>query len=1035
MKHLIGLFFGILICAIGIAQADPRLWGDEGIPIRKAHAISYYRSVASNELGQTLVLWTDARAGSRHVYAQLFDPDGSQLWPSGGIMVSNNPHRQENPVATASEDGWIIAWFDYRNDSLCGGEFDPPCGDLYAQKLDNFGNPIWTANDGTGVIVHDAVGWMWEPFDIFSDGVGGAIVVWGEIGEQFGQDVFGQHLSFDGNITWTEPLDLSGFAAQLIWYHAAPDGVGNLFIMYSHWLVGSNRALRVSKISALGEFLWGETGVAVRDTLESSSQMRVCSDGMSGCYVAWSDANVPWHHDLYAQHVDLNGQLLWPAEGEILCAADSEQSQLAISASFDGASPDGLLAVWTDQRVNNFIGEIYGQKLSLAGTPLWTEDGVRISGDATPQGGHERIIPRLASDRAGGLISVWEDQRNAGGNVYLRDVYASRLGPDGNELWEDDGVPVATAEASESYASVVFTGNSCVVPYFRQYDPNESLRLQVLDVANGDQILPDTGAVIVAGFSGSVSGVQTLSMSAGRTAIVWKDFRMGTHGTVMFYQIVGPFGDVERAVNGEMLAPNNSGHNQYNQSSAQLCGDGSGGFFVSFLDLRSSDQLIRLSHVNSEGSVVSADSGNVVWQDANTNDQVLSMIAPDGVGGCYVAWTGYTPQFAMDLWVMRMNAQLQRVWNTPLRLSDSGTDDLVCEVVPTQNGCIVVWQSGELFDYNVSAACVEADGDLAWSEEICSAPGDQEHVVAVSDGANGAYVVWADLRNDETLRGDIYALRISADGENLWDADDGIPVCTEADNQSKPLAVMDSRGDLIVTWPDFRNSVNVHLYGQKISPAGDLRWQAGGVSMASAGEVQSVGIAPSVDGDGFYAVWGGTIADDYPRIYASHFDSAGAVYGDPYWRPDSGGAVADLIDGLQSGPSAVSDGWGGCVVAWTSMKLEVYAEDIYAQRLFDYESDVEKPGDLLPRDHALYQNYPNPFNPTTSIAFDLPQASKVELKVFDLLGREVSTLVNQFVTAGHHGVSFDASRLPSGLYIYRLNAGNFQQSRKLVLLK
>jgi hypothetical protein len=89
----------------------------------------------------------------------------------------------------------------------------------------------------------------------------------------------------------------------------------------------------------------------------------------------------------------------------------------------------------------------------------------------------------------------------------------------------------------------------------------------------------------------------------------------------------------------------------------------------------------------------------------------------------------------------------------------------------------------------------------------------------------------------------------------------------------------------------------------------------------------------------------------------------------------------------------------------------------------------------LPRDFNLSQNYPNPFNPSTTISFSLPSTSYVSLKVFDALGREVSTLVSQELTAGNHSQQWNPGSLPSGMYFYRLQAGNYSETRKLVLLK
>ena len=88
-----------------------------------------------------------------------------------------------------------------------------------------------------------------------------------------------------------------------------------------------------------------------------------------------------------------------------------------------------------------------------------------------------------------------------------------------------------------------------------------------------------------------------------------------------------------------------------------------------------------------------------------------------------------------------------------------------------------------------------------------------------------------------------------------------------------------------------------------------------------------------------------------------------------------------------------------------------------------------------PDEFKLNQNYPNPFNPSTSISFELPHSSHVELRVYDVMGREVAVPANGTFTAGNHTVSFDASTLGSGTYIYRMVAGEFQQSRTMLLVK
>lgn len=100
----------------------------------------------------------------------------------------------------------------------------------------------------------------------------------------------------------------------------------------------------------------------------------------------------------------------------------------------------------------------------------------------------------------------------------------------------------------------------------------------------------------------------------------------------------------------------------------------------------------------------------------------------------------------------------------------------------------------------------------------------------------------------------------------------------------------------------------------------------------------------------------------------------------------------------------------------------------------DFVTGVEPiPG--IPTEFVLSQNYPNPFNPTTTIAYSIPQASEVRLTVYNLLGQEVEVLVNEYQHLGNYKVAFDGQSLPSGIYFYRLTAGNYTATKKFIILK
>ncbi|MCF8241993.1 MAG: T9SS type A sorting domain-containing protein [Melioribacteraceae bacterium] len=117
-------------------------------------------------------------------------------------------------------------------------------------------------------------------------------------------------------------------------------------------------------------------------------------------------------------------------------------------------------------------------------------------------------------------------------------------------------------------------------------------------------------------------------------------------------------------------------------------------------------------------------------------------------------------------------------------------------------------------------------------------------------------------------------------------------------------------------------------------------------------------------------------------------------------------------------------------------------EDIWTNAEDKEDQWEEGPGpvgvnelDAIAHKFDLSQNYPNPFNPSTLISFSIPEAGLVTLKIYNILGQEVATLVNRDMTTGSYEVEFNASKLASGLYLYKLDAGNYTATKKMMLLK
>ncbi|MBI3125545.1 MAG: T9SS type A sorting domain-containing protein [Ignavibacteriales bacterium] len=115
-------------------------------------------------------------------------------------------------------------------------------------------------------------------------------------------------------------------------------------------------------------------------------------------------------------------------------------------------------------------------------------------------------------------------------------------------------------------------------------------------------------------------------------------------------------------------------------------------------------------------------------------------------------------------------------------------------------------------------------------------------------------------------------------------------------------------------------------------------------------------------------------------------------------------------------------------------KLQYRLKQIDFDGKFEYSNAVEVNFDVLVN-FVLDQNYPNPFNPTTTIKYEIPKNSFVKLSIYDLLGREISTLVNQAQNAGYHEITFNGKDLSSGIYIYQIQAGEFSRIKKMLLMK
>jgi hypothetical protein len=147
-----------------------------------------------------------------------------------------------------------------------------------------------------------------------------------------------------------------------------------------------------------------------------------------------------------------------------------------------------------------------------------------------------------------------------------------------------------------------------------------------------------------------------------------------------------------------------------------------------------------------------------------------------------------------------------------------------------------------------------------------------------------------------------------------------------------------------------------------------------------------------------------------------------------YLSTNNGANWTQINDGFNPVPTVYS-----LAIANNYIFAGTYGYSVWKRSLSITE--VKNISPEMPSDFALHQNYPNPFNPVTNIKFDIPKSEFVTVKIFDVTGREIETLLSEQLQAGRYSISWDATNYPSGVYFYQLITNSYSQTKKMILIK
>jgi hypothetical protein len=356
-------------------------------------------------------------------------------------------------------------------------------------------------------------------------------------------------------------------------------------------------------------------------------------------------------------------------------------------------------------------------------------------------------------------------------------------------------------------------------------------------------------------------------------------------------------------------------------------------------------------------------------------------------------------------------------WGTDARLTNEIEGSWYPSV--TVSGAVVhiVWQN-VLFGHWEIYYKHSTDGGLSWGADahlsndtlVSWYPS-----VSVSDSV--VHVVWEDTR-DGNGEGEIYYKRSTDKGVN-WGAETRL---TNDTSYSNAPSVSVSGSVVHVVWHDDRDG-NTEIY-YKRSTDGGISWEID--TRLTNKNAFSKFPSVSVSGSVIHVVW---------------FDERDEVNNwEIYYKRSTDGGISWGADTRLTNNSA--DSQFPSVSVSDSVVHVVWFDDrdgnheiYYKRNPTDNVTGIENISSELPKEFNLEQNYPNPFNPSTKINYKISATGKISLKVYDVLGNEVATLVNEEKPAGSYEVTFNAEGLASGVYIYRLKSGSSSLSKKLLLLK
>ncbi len=806
-------------------------------------------------------------------------------------------------------------------------------------------------------------------------------------------------------------------------------------------------AVVVSPVHAI----WLEDGTEVCTASNTQEFIKACPDGEGGAVFVWRDSR-NLNFDIYALRIDADGNMLWTTDGVPVCTQTANQSDHVIVS--DGVG--GVIVAWTDYRSGTNY-DIYAQRLDSDGNPLWTADGVPVVTQSSTQ-----LYLQMATNGAQGAYICWIDQRDGYNNIYIQEIDYN-----GVPAWSTDGFKATLTINLKTDPAIADDGMGGAYVVWSEFQTGH-YDIFGMRIIHGSRSWPTTGLAICT-YSYNQYDPAVINDGFGGMIVTWEDYRSGS-GYDIWAQRVTNWSTVLWAAGGNPVCLESG-----NQIDPQLVQDGEAGAIIAWNDTRLSTDEVYAQRISYDAALQWSSSGIRVCYE--TSDKTDFQMVADGEGGAIFSWTDFRYWVTYDIYAQRLNGSGTILW-------DSNGEEISGMIfnqmkpaitIDGCNGALIAWQDdrNQSGGYDIFAQRIERNGYWGYPAPVITGirdvPGDQGSQVYLAWDASrldiypedriGYYTIWraidetaamAMLESGAVKFEEIIKSRDSgteASGTLMFEDDpDRNPVVRLGVLAGEPYYwqqimtvyssdYVDHYSMTVYTLFDSTDSSNEYHYFQVIAHESDPTefWVS---AVDSAYSVDNLAPAPPLGlaGEQLYSPEGLQLTWD-PN---SESDLAGyniyrGVSSD--FTPGPGNFVTSTPD-----TTTLDGDWSWETGYW----YKVAAIDIHGnESVFAiFGPDMVTGDDPIPLPDATFlaQNYPNPFNPVTNIRFGLKESGYISLRIYNAAGRLVTTLIDESRPAGSYtakwnGRDNNGSSAASGVYFYRLNAKEFEETKKRIMLR